>query len=468
MEKDSRWKTEDVKPHKIMSFDKMNLKPDLLKGIQAMGFEAPSPVQEESIPSIIRGEHVLARAKNGTGKTAAYLIPILQRIDTTDNTPGKPQALILVPSRELALQTSRTCYLLGEFLGARVMVSTGGTELTEDILRMKQTVHVLVATPGRALDLLNPKNKTSDPEPVKLMDHSGIKVVVLDEADKLLSDDVAVMMNKILTALPPTKQVLLFSATFPASIKNFSDHLKPAPKTINVMDELTLKGISEYYMYIKEEYKVMALTATLSSLKVDQAMIFVSSSARAARLAKRLFDNGFSVFFIHSRMKQEYRNKIFHDFRSGHIRHLVCTDLFTRGIDVQTVNVVINFDFPRMAETYLHRIGRSGRFGHLGIAISLVTDEDKESLTRIEYELATEIHAMPQAVDHRLYVREQQQSDLKEPVTDVIKAARKKEGSEMDLASKLWNQLDTATAGTSNGPTSGMSAYPASHQIPVK
>jgi len=233
------------------------------------------------------------------------------------------------------------------------------------------------------------------------------------------------------------------------------------------MNELTLKGISEYYMYIKEEYKVIALTAKLQSLKVDQAMIFVSSSARAARLAKRLFDNGLSVFFIHSRMRQEYRNKIFHDFRSGHIRHLVCTDLFTRGIDVQTVNVVVNFDFPRMAETYLHRIGRSGRFGHLGIAISLVTDEDKDSINRIEYELATDIHPLPEVVDPRLYVRESQLTEIKEPVTEIIKVARRNE----DLATDLWNQLDSkeGIASTSNGPTSsGMSAYPASRQIPVK
>ncbi|OQV14141.1 putative ATP-dependent RNA helicase DDX6 [Hypsibius exemplaris] len=411
--KDLRAKTEDVKQLLDVQFDQMGLKRELQMGIFEMGFESPSPIQERAIPKILEGHNgqmcdVMARAKNGTGKTGAFLIPLLQKIDTQDQTTGHPQALVIVPTRELALQTSAICMALGKHMKVQVMVSTGGTDLKDDIMRLQQTVHVVVATPGRILDLME-KN-------VAVMDRC--KMLVLDEADKLLSQDFGQLLDRILVHLPKERQLLLFSATFPQSVDAFKSRLNN-PQIINLMNELTLKGITEFYAYVQEKQKVHCLNTLFAKLNINQSIIFCNSSQRAVLLSRKITELGYSCYCIHSRMPQEIRNRIFHDFRTGTVRNLVCTDLFTRGIDVQAVNVVINFDFPRMAETYLHRIGRSGRFGHLGVAINLITNDDRDTLHKIETELGTEIKPIPKEVDKRLYVAESQQ-DLEESFIKAI------------------------------------------------
>ncbi|XP_055334836.1 probable ATP-dependent RNA helicase ddx6 [Paramacrobiotus metropolitanus] len=418
--KDPRCQTSDVLNSTAKSFEEFGLKRELLMGLYEMGFETPSPIQEKAIPEALKGGHVIARAKNGTGKTGAFMVPVLEKIDATDTSIGRPQALILVPTRELALQTSAICMAMGKHLNVKVMVSTGGTDLMEDILRLQQVVHVIVATPGRILDLLMPKMDFETGTEHRLINSSACNIAVLDEADKLLSQDFGQMVNQILMELPSERQILLFSATFPVSVESFKARLK-APKVINLMNELTLKGISEFYVYLEERQKVHCLNTLFSKLEIRQAIIFVNSSKRAALLAKKIVDLGYSCFYIHSRMSQDHRNKIFHDFRNGDVRNLVCTDLFTRGIDVRAVNVVINFDFPRMSETYLHRIGRSGRFGHLGIAVNLITDADRDSLHRIERELGTDIKPIPKEIDKRLYVAAYQTSGDADEILKSVK-----------------------------------------------
>lgn len=180
---------------------------------------------------------------------------------------------------------------------------------------------------------------------------------------------------------------------------------------INLMDELTLKGVTQYYAFVQEKQKVHCLNTLFSKLQINQSIIFCNSTQRVELLAKKIAELGYSCYYIHAKMSQPHRNRVFHDFRQGLCRNLVCSDLFTRGIDIQAVNVVINFDFPRMAETYLHRIGRSGRFGHLGIAINLITYEDRHNLQRIEGELGTEIKPIPKTIDKSLYVAEFHQQD---------------------------------------------------------
>ena len=197
---------------------------------------------------------------------------------------------------------------------------------------------------------------------------------------------------------------MLFSATFPMIVKSFKDKHMNNPYEINLMDELTLRGITQYYAFVEEKQKVHCLNTLFSKLQINQSIIFCNSTNRVELLAKKITELGYSCFYSHARMLQQHRNRVFHDFRNGVCRNLVCSDLLTRGIDIQAVNVVINFDFPKNAETYLHRIGRSGRFGHLGLAINLINWEDRFNLYKIEQELGTEIQPIPQTIDKNLYV----------------------------------------------------------------
>ncbi|XP_050571058.1 probable ATP-dependent RNA helicase DDX6 isoform X2 [Cygnus atratus] len=361
--KDLRIKTSDVTSTKGNEFEDYCLKRELLMGIFEMGWEKPSPIQEESIPIALSGRDILARAKNGTGKSGAYLIPLLERLDLKkDNI----QAMVIVPTRELALQVSQICIQVSKHMGgAKVMATTGGTNLRDDIMRLDDTVHVVIATPGRILDLIK--------KGVAKVEH--VQMIVLDEANKLLSQDFVQIMEDIILTLPKNRQILLYSATFPLSVQKFMNSHLQKPYEINLMEELTLKGVTQYYAYVTERQKVHCLNTLFS---------------------------------------REHRNRVFHDFRNGLCRNLVCTDLFTRGIDIQAVNVVINFDFPKLAETYLHRIGRSGRFGHLGLAINLITYDDRFNLKSIEEQLGTEIKPIPSNIDKSLYVAEYHS----EPVED--------------------------------------------------
>ncbi|KAG2008156.1 ATP-dependent rRNA helicase RRP3 [Coprinopsis cinerea AmutBmut pab1-1] len=399
--KDLRPQTEDVTATKGLEFEDMRLGRELLMGIFEAGFEKPSPIQEEAIPVALTKQDILARAKNGTGKTAAFVIPSLQQIDVAK---PKIQALLLVPTRELALQTAQVCKILGKHMGVQVMVTTGGTTLKDDIIRLSDTVHVLVGTPGRILDLAG-KN---------VADLSECPVFVMDEADKLLSPEFAPVMEQLLSFLPSERQVMLFSATFPMIVKDFKDKHMRSPYEINLMEELTLRGVTQYYAYVEERQKVHCLNTLFSKLQINQSIIFCNSTNRVELLAKKITELGYSCFYSHAKMLQSHRNRVFHDFRNGVCRNLVCSDLLTRGIDIQAVNVVINFDFPKNSETYLHRIGRSGRFGHLGLAINLVTYEDRFNLYKIEQELGTEIQPIPQSIDRSLYVAPNATEDQKQ------------------------------------------------------
>lgn len=388
--KDTRVQTADVTATKGHEFESYYLKRELLMGIFEKGFEKPSPIQEEAIPIILAGRDVLARAKNGTGKTAAFIIPCLEKVDTS-----KPQIqiLMLVPTRELALQTSAIVKEIGKHMAVEVMVSTGGTSLREDIMRLYSPVHIIVGTPGRIHDLAEKG----------IADISKCSTVVMDEADKLLSPEFQPVLEQLINKCAPERQICLFSATFPVTVRGFKEKFMPRAHIINLMDELTLRGVSQFYAFVEERQKVHCLNTLFSKLDINQSIIFCNSVNRVELLAKKITELGFSCFYIHAKMKQADRNRVFHEFRNGGTRHLVCSDLFTRGIDIQSVNVVINFDFPKNAETYLHRIGRSGRFGHLGLAVNLITFEDRFNLYRIEQELGTEIKPIPAAIDRALY-----------------------------------------------------------------
>jgi len=294
------------------------------------------------------------------------------------------------------MQTSQVCKILGKHLGVNVMVTTGGTGLRDDIVRLQDAVHIVVGTPGRILDLASKQ----------VADLSECPMFIMDEADKLLSPEFTPVIEQLLQFHPKDRQVMLFSATFPISVKAFSDNNMRDPYEINLMDELTLRGITQYYAYVEERQKVHCLNTLFSKLQINQSIIFCNSTNRVELLAKKITELGYSCFYSHAKMPQAARNRVFHDFRNGVCRNLVCSDLLTRGIDIQAVNVVINFDFPKNAETYLHRIGRSGRYGHLGLAINLINWDDRFNLYNIERELGTEIHPIPAEIPKNLYVYE--------------------------------------------------------------
>jgi len=280
-------------------------------------------------------------------------------------------------------------------------VTTGGTDLRDDIMRLNGVVHLMIGTPGRVLDLIEKG----------IAKVGSCKMFVLDEADKLLGQDFQGALDRLIGHLPSNRQVMLYSATFPYTVTTFVEQHMKKPYEVNLMEELTLKGVTQYYAFVEERQKVHCLNTLFKKLRSNQAIIFCNSTQRVELLAKKITEIGYSCFYIHSRMAQAHRNRVFHDFRQGHCRNLVCSDLLTRGIDIQSVNVVINFDFPRNAETYLHRIGRSGRYGHLGVAINLVTYDDRLNLRRIENELRTTIAPIPKEIDAKLYVADYHQVD---------------------------------------------------------
>ncbi len=376
---------------------------ELLKGIFEKGYESPSPIQEMSIPVALLGNHIMARSKNGTGKTASFAIPCLNRVrvSSSDDLKRDPklrdpvQVLNLVPTRELALQNAAVFKELGKYLGVNVVVTTGGTELQDDIIRfLKQSVHVVVATPGRLTDLCN--------RSIVNLEHCSM--IALDEADKLLSPEQTPLVERLLQyCQKKDRQIMAFSATFPKETQYFIRTWMPNVHQINLMDELTLKGVTQFYAFVDESQKVQCLDTLFKKLKINQAFIFCNSVKRVELLAKKITELGSSCYFIHAQMSQNDRNRVFHDFRNGACRNLVSSDLCTRGIDIPSVNVVINFDFPKSAESYLHRIGRSGRFGHLGLAVNMITDVDKELMYKVEQELGTEIKAITPQIDESLY-----------------------------------------------------------------
>uniref|UniRef100_A0A3P8Z599 RNA helicase n=1 Tax=Esox lucius TaxID=8010 RepID=A0A3P8Z599_ESOLU len=358
--KDTRVRTSDVTSTKGNEFEDYCLKRELLMGIFEMGWEKPSPIQEESIPIALSGRDILARAKNGTGKSGAYLIPMLERIDLKKD---YIQAIVMVPTRELALQVSQISIQISKHLGGvKVMATTGGTNLRDDIMRLDETVHVVIATPGRILDLI--KKGVAKVDRVQMM--------VMDEADKLLSQDFVVLIEDIISFLAKGRQILLYSATFPISVQKFMAKHLQKPYEINLMEELTLKGITQYYAYVTERQKVHCLNTLFSRLQINQSIIFCNSTQRVELLAKKITQLGYSCFYIHAKMMQEYRNRVFHDFRNGLCRNLVCT----------------------------------GRFGHLGLAINLITSEDRFNLKSIEDQLVTDIKPIPGSIDKSLYVAE--------------------------------------------------------------
>jgi len=368
----------------VDNFDNMGLQENLLRGIYAYGFEKPSSIQQRAIVPLTKGRDVLAQAQSGTGKTATFSIGILQQLDYT---LMECQGLILAPTRELAQQIQRVVLALGDYLGVRCHACIGGTRVRDDINKLQAGVHVVVGTPGRVYDMLSRR--------VLRPDH--IKVFVLDEADEMLSRGFKDQIYDIFQSLPSSVQVGLFSATMPPEAVDITNKFMRNPVRILVKrDELTLEGIRQFYINVeKEEWKLDTLCDLYDTLNITQSVIFCNTRRKVDWLTDKMRSREFTVSSTHGDLDSREREIILNEFRTGSSRVLITTDLLARGIDVQQVSLVINYDLPRNLENYIHRIGRSGRFGRKGVAINFVSKEDAATLRELEQFYNTSIEEMP-------------------------------------------------------------------------
>ncbi|XP_061525146.1 eukaryotic initiation factor 4A-I-like [Phycodurus eques] len=372
----------------VDSFDDMNLREDLLRGIYAYGFEKPSAIQQRAILPCIKGYDVIAQAQSGTGKTATFAISILQQIDVTLK---GIQALVLAPTRELAQQIQKVVLSLGDYMGAGCHACIGGTNIRIDVQKLQgECPHIVVGTPGRVFDMLTRRS----------ISPKYIKMFVLDEADEMLSRGFKDQIYEIFQKLPGSTQVVLLSATMPTDVLEVTKKFMRDPIRILVKrEELTLEGIRQFYVNVeKEEWKLDTLCDLYETLTITQAVIFINTRRKVDWLTEKMQSRDFTVSAMHGEMDQKERDLIMREFRSGSSRVLITTDLLARGIDVQQVSLVINYDLPTNRENYIHRIGRGGRFGRKGVAINMVTDDDKRILRDIETFYNTTIEEMPMNV----------------------------------------------------------------------
>eukprot|EP00301_Raphidiophrys_heterophryoidea_P017474 c274_g1_i1.p1 GENE.c274_g1_i1~~c274_g1_i1.p1 ORF type:complete len:400 (-),score=120.63 c274_g1_i1:264-1463(-) len=369
------------------TFDDMNLRTELLRGIYAYGFEKPSAIQQKAVKPVLLGRDLIAQAQSGTGKTATFAIGALQKIEL-DNRGC--QVLILAPTRELAQQIQKVVIALGDYMQAQCHACIGGTNVREDMRKLETGVHIVVGTPGRVYDMINRRALKTE----------TIKLFILDEADEMLSRGFKDQIYEVFRYLPSTVQVGLFSATMPNDVLELTQKFMRDPIRILVKrDELTLEGIRQFYIAVdREEWKLDTLCDLYETVTITQAIIYCNSRRKVDWLTDNMRRRDFTVSAMHGDMDMKEREIIMKEFRSGSSRVLITTDLLARGIDVQQVSLVINYDLPTNNENYIHRIGRSGRFGRKGVAINFVTADDVRTMRSLEQFYNTQIEEMPQNV----------------------------------------------------------------------
>jgi len=381
--------TAEIKEYR--SFDDMDLHDNLLRGIYAYGYERPSSIQMKAIVPVIQRRDIIAQAQSGTGKTATFLIGSLQQIDTSTK---HTQVVVIAPTRELALQILSVCTELSRYMDIQAHCAIGGTSIYNDIRQLEKGAHIVIGTPGRILHL-------SSKGILKL---NNIKSIILDEVDEIFSTGFKDQVYDIFQYFPEECQVGLFSATMQESTLEISRKILRNPIKVFVKnDDVTLHGISQFYIDVKKEYyKFDTLLDIYDKLTISQAIIYLNSKKKAELVREKLVENGHSVSCIHGDLSQKERNDVIKDYRRGVSRILIATDIIARGIDVQQVSIVINYDLPYDKDVYIHRIGRSGRFGRKGIAINLVSEKEYQTLQTIENYYSTEISEMPMNIESYL------------------------------------------------------------------
>jgi ATP-dependent RNA helicase RhlE len=372
-----------------MSFDQLGLSADLLRAVQELGYVTPTPIQQRAIPSVFAGRDLLAAAQTGTGKTAAFALPLLQHLAEEQPNPRgsrAPRLLVLVPTRELAAQVGQSFDDFGRHLRQRTLLIFGGVSPRPQIDALRQGVDIIVATPGRLLDHINER----------MVDLTKVRRLVLDEADRMLDMGFIRDIRRVLAALPPNRQNLLFSATFSEEIRTLANGLLRDPLTIEVAPRNAPAELVEHRVHLVEQGEKRAvLSHLLREGATPQTLVFTRTKHGANRLADQLEKDGIQVAAIHGNKSQNARTKALADFKDYKVQVLVATDIAARGLDITELPQVVNYELPHVPEDYVHRIGRTGRAGAAGQALSLVSSDETDRLRAIERVLGRKISVLP-------------------------------------------------------------------------
>ena len=367
-----------------MKFDELNIDERILRAIEDMGFEETSPIQTQAIPAVCEGIDVVGQAQTGTGKTAAYTIPMLMKIDPQIK---KPQAIVLCPTRELAVQVADEIRKLAKYMSdIKVLPVYGGQEIVRQIKSLKTGVQIIVGTPGRVMDHMRRKTVKFD----------NINMVILDEADEMLDMGFREDMETILTETPEDRQTVMFSATMPKAIMDIARNFQKDARIIKVVrKELTVSNIEQFYYEVRPKNKTEVLCRLIDIYNPRLSVVFCNTKRQVDELISELKGRGYFADGIHGDMKQQQRDRVMDDFRSGKVDILIATDVAARGIDVDDVDMVFNYDIPQDEEYYVHRIGRTGRAGRSGMALSFISGKEVYKLKDIERYCKTKILAKP-------------------------------------------------------------------------
>jgi len=367
-----------------MSFNTLGLSAELLHAVADQGYSEPTAIQNQAIPPILQGRDIMASAQTGTGKTAGFTLPILQRLSTQALAKGRRpiRVLILTPTRELATQVRESVHTYGKYLPLRSTVIFGGVKINPQIEKLRQGIDILVATPGRLLDHVGQKT----------LDLSQVEILVLDEADRMLDMGFVHDIRKILALVPQQRQTLMFSATFSPEIKRLADHLLKSPARIEVARRNSAaERVSQVVHPVDRQRKRELLSFMIGSHNWQQVLVFTRTKHGANRLAQQLEQDGLNTAAIHGNKSQGARTRALADFKRGAVRVLVATDIAARGLDINQLPHVVNFELPNVPEDYVHRIGRTGRAGNEGQAVSLVSVDEHSLLQDIERLLKRDI-----------------------------------------------------------------------------
>ena len=367
-----------------MNFSQLNLSPKILEAIKACGYTKPTPIQEQAIPNALAGKDIVASAQTGTGKTASYVLPALQRLaDKPSPGAGKARILVLAPTRELANQITNVISKYSKFMQVKTVSLVGGMPYMEQKRKLSRAVDIIIATPGRLMDYMDNHR----------LDLTGVEMLVLDEADRMLDMGFINDVKKIIAVTPKHRQTLLFSATADDKLMSILQHLLKHPVRINIPSDESAPLLIKQELYLANDaqHKMQLLKHFIDNCSMYKAIIFSATKRNAKKLTLELEKQGHSVAALHGDLKQNVRNRTLAELRRGEIQFLIATDVAARGIDVSDITHIINYDLPKFAEDYVHRIGRTGRAGKTGIAISFALPTDKKYLQILEKYLGTQI-----------------------------------------------------------------------------
>lgn len=414
-----------IEQNDTYSFGELSLSKLVGKAIADMGFEEPSPIQQQAIPKLMDGHDIIGQAQTGTGKTAAFGIPIVEKI----NPRGSIQALVVTPTRELAIQVAEEISKIGRYMRIRTLPIYGGQPIDRQIRMLQKGVHVVIGTPGRLLDHLRRGT-------LRL---NNLQVLVLDEADEMLDMGFIDDVETILRATPPTRQTLLFSATMPEEVARLARKYLTNPEFVTVSkNSLTVPSIEQVYYETTERNKLDSLCRLLDTGEINLAIIFCRTKRGVDELVSGLEARGYPAAGLHGDMSQYQRNSVMRQFKDGQVELLVATDVAARGLDIDNLSHVVNYDLPQDVEFYVHRIGRTGRAGKTGVAVSLITHRDYKQLRLIESMTKIKVHRRP--LPSVAEVTRRQQEGIRERLEQIIE--ENKLEHYLDIIQPLLNEND--------------------------